>query len=834
MMRAHRLLTAGLVTLGVFAAGLVCSSAPALAAATGLGPLSTFEGASTPAGSFVPRGIAVDNSAGAYTGDVWVVDTSPNNVVDRFSATGAYQAQIADGFSSPTGVAVDSAGNVYVVDTGNNVVKEFDPATSLTQPVHEFGTGALSGPTGVAVGSSGNVYVADTGENVVKEFEPSTSLTDPVLTFEGSGVGKLKAPTGVAVDSAGNVYIIDAASNVHEFNRLGVAQASLPNLTGYQPEAVGAGPAGALYVVYHDGEIMQYDSAGQVLSESYAGSIQPCTEYFCELFAGEDGTEAGLWGVAAGSAGEVYVANAWEFSETGFGPNMVHQVVVFQPVTLPESLTGTPALDVTATTATLSGEVNPDATELTGCEFQYGLETSYGQSTPCTQELTSLTGNAFKPVEAHLEGLEPHATYHYQLIVRNSDGLARGGEQTLTTEGEAPTVSEESASVTLFGATLDAQVNPNNQDTTCEFQYIDNEAYEAALAVSAPDPYAGAGEAVCSPATLTGFGAQGVSVEVKGLPLDTLYHYQVLVTNATGAIEGAKVPGVEDHTFTTLPPPPVVSTGAAVTVLQTNAYVTGTVNPEGLATTYEYQYGTSTSYEQSSPLLEAGSGSEAVAAPGSLTDLAPDTVYHYRLVATSDDGTNYGEDQTLTTPPGMPPTVSTGPASGVSQNSATISGTVGTNSLQTEYGFEISTEPGNYGGGWGPPTGLGSLGGSATQTVSLTLSKLQPDTSYYYRVTATNADGSSQGAPQSFTTPGFPTLLTPQTSPPLVATPAIAFPTETGSTTATTSTGKPLTKAQKLAKALKACKKDKKNKRTACEKQARKRFAPVKEKKHKQ
>src|SRR6202034_1269512 len=65
------------------------------------------------------------------------------------------------------------------------------------------------------------------------------------------------------------------------------------------------------------------------------------------------------------------------------------------------------------------------------------------------------------------------------------------------------------------------------------------------------------------------------------------------------------------------------------------------------------------------------------------------------------------------------------------QNSATLTGTVSTSGLQTEYGFEIATTPGDYGGGWGwvgTHTGLGSIGGARTEAVSLTLGELLAET----------------------------------------------------------------------------------------------------------
>ena len=170
-------------------------------------------------------------------------------------------------------------------------------------------------------------------------------------------------------------------------------------------------------------------------------------------------------------------------------------------------------------------------------------------------------------------------------------------------------------------------------------------------------------------------------------------------------------------------------------------------------------------------------------------------------------------------------------ASGVSQNGATISGTVTTNGLQTSYGFEIGTEAGEY----GPATGLGSVGGASTEAVSVALVELQPGTTYYYRVMASNADGTAQGEPEKFTTPGFPSLLAAQVSPPQIATPATAFPTDVeGSATPNTKTKtKPKTRAQKLKNALKQCHRQPRQKRAQCEKRARATYGPAKKKRKK-
>jgi YVTN family beta-propeller protein len=97
---------------------------------------------------------------------------------------------------------------------------------------------------------------------------------------------------------------------------------------------------------------------------------------------------------------------------------------------------------------------------------------------------------------------------------------------------------------------------------------------------------------------------------------------------------------------------PAVTTTAASGVTSSGATVGGTVNPEGQAATYQFDYGTTTSYGSSvpSPAGSAGSGTSAVTESASLTGLRTGTTYHYRIEATNATGTTYGPDRTFTTP----------------------------------------------------------------------------------------------------------------------------------------------------------------------------------------
>src|SRR5665213_1087494 len=262
---------------------------------------------------------------------------------------------------------------------------------------------------------------------------------------------------------------------------------------------------------------------------------------------------------------------------------------------------------------------------------------------------------------------------------------------------------------------------------------------------------------------------------------------------------------------------PTPVTGPARRVLETTATITGEVNPQALSTTYLFQYGTSAEYGHSLPIIAAGEGGALVPEAAELKNLTPGTTYHYRIVASNVDGTVYGHDQTFSTKSFSPPTVTTSPAEGITQTSATLTGAIDPHELLTDYTFEVG---GTTTYGYKIP---GIIPGAAAQTVRLVLTNLVPETTYHYRIVASSEGGAGSGEDQTFTT-GAP-LFTPAVA-------SIALVTPPPAKKATT-TPKTLTKAQKLAKALKACAKKPKRQRAGCEKQARTKFGPAAKKKTK-
>lgn len=199
---------------------------------------------------------------------------------------------------------------------------------------------------------------------------------------------------------------------------------------------------------------------------------------------------------------------------------------------------------------------------------------------------------------------------------------------------------------------------------------------------------------------------------------------------------------------------PTVSTGAATSIKDSSAVLTGTVNPQGSSTTYYFQYGLTATYSVTTRARSAGHGTRSVPASSSIAGLTPGTKYHYRLVATSKFGTSTGADRTFTTAGHPPAAAVTGPPTAVGKTTVTLTGTVNPNGEATAWTFQ-----------YGPTTAYGqqATGGflgasSSAQTVISTLAGLAPGTLFHYRLIALHGSSViSTGADETFFTEPSPT-----------------------------------------------------------------------------
>jgi uncharacterized protein (TIGR03437 family) len=196
-------------------------------------------GAATAAQMMGPAGVAVDAQGNVYisdtTGQRIRVVTPSNGQINTYAGnrttgySGDGSSAINAELNTPTGLAVDTSGNLYIADTLNSAIRKVTPAgtistvagTGIQGYAGDGGpaTGAeLYYPQAVAVDSGGNLYIADTQNNRVREVNTSGIISTVAGTgaFGYSGDGswavnaQITAPVGVAVDSLGNLYIADS------------------------------------------------------------------------------------------------------------------------------------------------------------------------------------------------------------------------------------------------------------------------------------------------------------------------------------------------------------------------------------------------------------------------------------------------------------------------------------------------------------------------------------------------------------------------------------------------------------------------------------------------
>ncbi|MDR3694401.1 gliding motility-associated C-terminal domain-containing protein [Mucilaginibacter sp.] len=181
----------------------------------------------------LPQGLAVDKNGNVYVADSFnnlIRKITPNGTVSTLAGQ-ANVAGSADGvnatFNSPTGVAVDNSGNVYVADQGNNLIRRITPNGNVSTLAGIAGvTGAIDGnnatfnaPTEVAFDNSQNLYVADAGNNLIRVITPAGNVS----TFAGSGMpgaqdgqgaaASFNHPIGISADFYGTLYVADEKNN---------------------------------------------------------------------------------------------------------------------------------------------------------------------------------------------------------------------------------------------------------------------------------------------------------------------------------------------------------------------------------------------------------------------------------------------------------------------------------------------------------------------------------------------------------------------------------------------------------------------------------------------
>ena len=306
-----------------------------------------------------PEGVAVDRAGNVYVADALsdtVRKVTPAGVVTTLAGSpGVYGSADGTGaaaqFNTPSGVATDGAGNVYVADWLNQIIRKITPAGVVTTLA---GTAGMSGsadgtgaaarfyePEAVATDGAGNVYVADGSNNVVRKITPDGTVTTlagtAAVTGSADGTGAAAGfnnPSGVTTDSAGNAYVADTFNDIiRAITPAGVVTtvagaAGLPGSTDGAgaaarfdvPTGVATDSAGNVYVadsgIEHLPCMMCYDVGNHVIRKITPAGVVTTLAGTAGMSGSADGTGAAArfntpMGVATDNAGNVYVADTY-------------------------------------------------------------------------------------------------------------------------------------------------------------------------------------------------------------------------------------------------------------------------------------------------------------------------------------------------------------------------------------------------------------------------------------------------------------------------------------------------------------------------------------------
>jgi hypothetical protein len=526
-----------------------------------------------------------------------------------FAAKGAGAGQLQ--LAEHSGLAIDtSTHNVYVADTGNRRVDEFEANGTF---VRAFGAG-----------------VGPLGEDIC------TTLSTCKAGTSGSTPGEFVAPSFIAVDntpgpSAGDVYVGDPGDNiVTKFTGEGTLIESWGESGQLNGSTSNSGPFTEMAGIAVDSlgvlDVLTNEPTERIFQFAQEGSF----EDEIETPAGQGNEPRGL---AVNAIGEFFKANVFpaiqELTRSG-------KLVGF----LSNSATVDPINFATDTNNLYVGE--PSQVR------QYVFTSPGVVSEPGGTCVVTENENACEPTFTFGAGSLSAAS---GVAVDKSSGDvyvadASDGKVGVFVQATPHVVTGAASGVGPTSATVHGLVNPNGAVTaSCTFEYVEAGEYHA----TNEDPYAGGGSTPCAASPGSGTNPVPVTADLAGLAPGVVYHYRLAAGNAAGVSFG------EDQSLTTLPRPSLegetssnlTKTSSSLTSITVD--LSATVNPNGYDTHYRFEYGTSVTYGASIPEPEGdiGAGTSGVAVSQQLSGLEAERTYHWRIVATSANGTTASPDHTF-------------------------------------------------------------------------------------------------------------------------------------------------------------------------------------------
>ncbi len=434
--------------------------------------------------------------------------------------------------------------------------------------------------------------------------------------------------------------------------------------------------------------------------------------------------------------------------------------------------------EITTTTATVEGELNPSKPGEAGEEYAFYWRNHEGPGGRCSNgysdfapQPTGLTLGFKEELEVqHLTGLEPNIYITICLAVINKLGEETQGKPITfkTLAGPPEVVRESVTNPKATAATLEAVVNADNEPITYLFEYsteATGEKLEGTIVKTPTEPAGGEYYNQIGVATATG----------AVLAPDTTYYYRLIAENEQSKKEGKRTEG-QVESFTTAIVPEAPEGEEAKPVTGTTAELHGVLNPHKLGdpSSYEFLYrasppeppnpgehlaagecrGGQTAEDKATP---AGAATGATPEPveTEVKELLPGTYYTFCLRTENLAGeTALGAPVTFKTLP-TAPKVASESASSIESSGATLEAEIVPNGAEATYHFEYGTTE-----AYGQETPYTKIGGlTGAHAVRAHITELDPDTTYHYRVTATNEVAGkleiTHGLDKTLTTPAI-------------------------------------------------------------------------------
>jgi hypothetical protein len=510
-----------------------------------------------------PSGVAFDNSATSPSkGTLYVV--AENEVIRKFTRnpeTERYEEAghlTYPGSTAVVGATVDSRGDLFVSDAfGTESIYEFDPAGDQIAQIHV--TESLGVASAVAVDSAGDLFLRRAGgegseagvvfkypangsgeveESAFTEIPTGAGVTDltvdraknalyvlyedHVVEYDATSLAKerefgsvLHRAKRIAVNSAtGRIYVADeSAEDVGVFGALTtvptVSDVTASNIIGKKAE---------LGATIDPEDIEVNECKFEYGTTAAYGETRPCE--------GQIPTDPGEHPVSA-TIGGLTPNATYHYRVVARNPNGVEIGVDHTFVTAGVVSTGA-ATAVSPTGATVNGTVHPEGEPVSECRFEYGTTSAYESSAACEPSAGSLAAD-FEPhpVHADLTGLASDTTYHFRLVITNTEGPSHGGDKTFTTTGPPQIIGELARPVGRTEATLRAKINPSGFATKYYFEWGTDASHGNRVPVG-EDPAIGSGTAPIE-----------VSAAISGLQEASVYHFRVVAINSSGTTPGS-------------------------------------------------------------------------------------------------------------------------------------------------------------------------------------------------------------------------------------------------------------------------------------------------------